>query len=77
MKFLNITESEIVVRKNLDIPYAYVIYDMEREKTLSEIFDFLIPHDIISTGRFGGWKYSTMEEAMQDGFDAARGTVEL
>ncbi|MCD6311322.1 MAG: NAD(P)-binding protein [Elusimicrobia bacterium] len=76
MKFLNITEDEIAVRKNLDIPYAYVIYDMEREKVLSEIRNFLIPRDIISTGRFGGWKYSTMEEAMQDGFDAARGTVE-
>ncbi|MBU3955134.1 FAD-dependent oxidoreductase [bacterium] len=71
MKFLNITDNEIAVTKNLDIPYAYVIYDMERAKTLGEIKEFLITRDIISTGRFGGWKYSTMEEAMQDGFDAA------
>jgi len=72
MKFLNISGSEIVVQKNLNIPYAYVIYDMEREKTLAEIQEFLTSRDIVSTGRFGGWKYSTMEEAMQDGFDASR-----
>ncbi|PKN00466.1 MAG: hypothetical protein CVU78_01170 [Elusimicrobia bacterium HGW-Elusimicrobia-2] len=71
MKFLNITSDEILVRKNIDIPYAYVIYDMTREKALAEIQDFLTSRGIISTGRFGGWKYSTMEEAMQDGFDAA------
>ncbi|MEA2082581.1 MAG: FAD-dependent oxidoreductase [Elusimicrobiota bacterium] len=81
MKFLNISRSDIAVTKTLDIPYAYVIYDMNREKYLARIRDFFASRDIISTGRFGGWKYSTMEEAMQDGFDAAKeimsGTVSI
>ena len=59
------------IQKNFDIPFAYVIYDKNRELLLPEIFDFFKNNGIISTGRFGGWKYSTMEEAMQDGFDAA------
>jgi len=75
MKFFNIKSDEIIVRKDIDIPYAYVIYDMAREKTLAGIQDFLSRCGIISTGRFGGWKYSTMEEAMQDGFDAASSSV--
>ena len=71
LKFLKLDEEKIHIQKNFDIPFAYVIYDKNRELLLPEIFDFFKNNGIISTGRFGGWKYSTMEEAMQDGFDAA------
>ncbi len=71
LKFLRLTEKSVLVRKDLNIPYAYVIYDNEREKVLPEIFGFLKKHGIISTGRFGGWKYSTMEESLEDGLAAS------
>jgi len=70
LKFLRLTKKSVLVQKNLNIPFAYVIYDNEREKVLPEILGFLKKHGIISIGRFGGWKYSTMEESLQDGFNS-------
>jgi hypothetical protein len=32
-------------------------------------------YDIHSTGRFGGWKYSSMQEAVLDGKKAAKKTT--
>jgi protoporphyrinogen oxidase len=51
----------------LDIPYAYPIYNMDREKILKEIKVFLDKYNIILAGRFGGWKYSYMEESILEG----------
>ena len=51
----------------LDIPYAYPIYDMNREDTIKEAKSFLKNHNIILAGRFGAWKYSYMEESILDG----------
>ena len=72
LEFLRLTEKSILVQKDLNIPFAYVIYDNEREKVLPKIFGFLKKHKIISTGRFGGWKYSTMEESLEDGLAASQ-----
>jgi len=71
LKFLRLTKKSLLVQKDLSIPFAYVIYDNEREKVLPEIFGFLKKHGIISTGRFGGWKYSTMEDSLEDGLAAS------
>jgi len=55
----------------LPIKYAYVIYDNFRAPALKTIFSFLMSHRIQSVGRYGGWKYSFMEEAILDGKRAA------
>ncbi|MBD3271351.1 MAG: NAD(P)-binding protein [Elusimicrobia bacterium] len=55
----------------LPIKYAYVIYNTDRTPAVSVIQRFLKSHNIISTGRYGGWKYSYMEEAVLDGKKAA------
>lgn len=54
---------------------AYVIYDKNRQKALDHIFPFLEKNHIHSTGRYGGWKYSFMEEAILDGKEAAEKTI--
>jgi protoporphyrinogen oxidase len=59
--------SEIIAEKVIDIPFAYVIYDSQREQFLSQIGDFLKREGIFSAGRYGAWKYSTMEDAVLDG----------
>jgi hypothetical protein len=51
----------------LHIPNAYVIYDSWREKNLPLIQDALVRQSIFSIGRYGGWKYSSMQEAILDG----------
>jgi len=74
-------EDKILVTKILDIKYAYVIYDHNYSKNLKIIHNFLNKHDIYSIGRYGGWKYSTMEDAILDGkriadkINAERGSI--
>lgn len=51
----------------LNIPYAYPIYNKNREHVLEEIMHFLGDYDIILAGRFGKWEYSYMEESILEG----------
>jgi protoporphyrinogen oxidase len=57
--------------------YAYVVFDHDYFRSLDTIQHFLREHGIISTGRYGGWNYSSMEDALLFGRDAARGILEL
>jgi hypothetical protein len=50
---------------------AYVIYDRAREGALATIEPFLRHLQVISTGRYGGWNYSSMEDALLFGREAA------
>jgi protoporphyrinogen oxidase len=61
----------IVVDNVVEIPYAYVIHDTFRHTNLPRIFDFLSSHGIYSVGRFGGWTYSSMEDALLQGKEVA------
>lgn len=71
LDLFNIKESDIVIRKNLLLKHAYVTYDQWREKNIAAIHQELNNLNIYSTGRFGGWKYSSMQEAVLDGKDVA------
>lgn len=55
----------------LPIKYGYVVFNKERQRALNKIFAFLKKNKIQSTGRYGAWKYSFMEEAILDGKKAA------
>lgn len=62
----------LLTRLWVTIPCAYVIYDFERTRAVETIFRFLGARHVESIGRFGGWKYSFMEEAVLDGERCAR-----
>ena len=66
-KFFDIKPSEIMIQTDMTIEHAYVIYDAWRAKNLSKVHQTLNDHDIYSVGRFGSWKYSSMQEAILDG----------
>ena len=66
-KVLKITEHDIVTEKIIHIDHAYVIYDFWREQHLAKIHERLAQYNIYSVGRFGEWKYSSMQEAILDG----------
>ncbi len=53
------------------IDHAYVIYDRHREPALATIDEYLKSVNILSTGRYGGWNYSSMEDALDFGERAA------
>jgi len=64
---LKISAKQIVTQKNLHIPHAYVIYNQWRENNLQALHKRLSDHAVHSIGRYGEWKYSSMQEAILDG----------
>jgi len=60
-------EKEVITRNILRIPVAYVTYDENRTAYTTKILRWLEAHRAYSIGRFGGWKYSYMEEAILEG----------
>lgn len=66
-KLFNISNHEIVTQKIMPISHAYVIYDAWRERNLPKIHARLEEQSIYSIGRYGEWKYSSMQEAVLDG----------
>lgn len=54
------------------IEFAYVIFDHRYYDSLAVIRPFLEENAIVSQGRYGGWNYSSMEDALIFGRDAAR-----
>lgn len=68
VELLGINKSDIITQKIIDIPRAYVIYDHWREKNLAKLLHTLEQEHIYSiVGRYGAWKYSSMQEAVLDG----------
>ncbi len=55
----------------MKIPFAYVIYDSFRAKWVPRLLEYLRDQNIFSIGRYGRWEYSTMEDALKQGRDAA------
>jgi protoporphyrinogen oxidase len=58
---------DIAVEKIITIDRAYVIYNAWRDKNLSAVLKELVGHGIHSVGRYGAWKYSSMQEGLLDG----------
>jgi protoporphyrinogen oxidase len=65
------SKKDIVVKLPLVLKDAYVIYDEEREKVVPEIMRVLERYGIYTAGRWGNWEYSSMEDAILEGFEAA------
>jgi len=53
------------------IPHAYVIFDSHYEQARQTVVDFLASHHVQTHGRWGGWNYGGMEDAMIEGKVAA------
>ncbi|MDF1535209.1 MAG: FAD-dependent oxidoreductase [bacterium] len=62
----------VAARVDLAMPCAYVFHDRFRARELPVILSELGERQILSVGRYGGWEYSAMQDAVQWGLDAAR-----
>ncbi|CAF4927138.1 unnamed protein product, partial [Rotaria sp. Silwood1] len=58
---------EIVVEDVMDIPYAYVIYDFNRNESLEIIHTWMKSVGLYACGRFGEWGYHWSFEAIESG----------
>ena len=66
-KLLNISQNEIATEKIINISHAYVIYNQWRDANLPKLHESLNRLGVHSVGRYGEWKYSSMQEAVLDG----------
>ena len=76
MEVLSATGTEVdrsnaKVWRRRRIPFAYVIYDHNYQAARQQIMSFVRNKEIQSTGRYGKWVYSSMEDALIDGREAA------
>lgn len=51
----------------MPVPVGYVVYDRARTPAVDAIFRYFAALGVESIGRYGGWKYSFMEETILDG----------
>jgi protoporphyrinogen oxidase len=61
------SEEEICVQDINDIKYGYPIYDFNYRGAKEKILDYLRRNRIFSFGRYGSWRYMSMEDVMLDG----------
>jgi protoporphyrinogen oxidase len=59
------------------IEYAYVVFDHQYFAALEVIKPFLKDNHIVSHGRYGAWNYSSMEDALIYGREAAASAREM
>jgi len=58
---------EISAKIWMPVPVGYVVYDRARTPAVETIFRHFSTLGVESIGRYGGWKYSFMEETILDG----------
>lgn len=69
--------ADIAFARVRKIDYAYVIFDHNYFDAVALVKSFLEQEQIIPAGRYGSWNYSSMEDALIFGRDAAEAAREL
>jgi UDP-galactopyranose mutase len=69
-------DDEVIVANQLDLPYAYVVYDHGRAENVRLIRDWLDGHSIVLAGRYSEWEYYNSDHAFLAGRRAAEAARE-
>ena len=65
-------EDDVVLARNeIDMPYAYVVYDHARKENFQVVHDWLESHDVLLAGRYSEWEYYNSDHAFLAGRKAA------
>ena len=67
----------ILFRHAMRVPYANVIFDLERADALALVHGYLDDVGIAYCGRYGEWKYIWTDESFVSGENAAQKTLDL
>jgi protoporphyrinogen oxidase len=65
-------EDRIIARNEVDMPYAYVVYDHARAQNFKVVDEWCARHDIVLAGRYSEWQYYNSEHAFIAGRNAAQ-----
>lgn len=63
-------EDRILAQDINDIKYGYPIYDRNYSRAREDILNYLCAKRIMPAGRYGSWRYFSMEDAIMDGATA-------
>lgn len=66
---------EIVFTNTLHIPYANIIFDLDRAEAVETVHGYLEDVDIQPCGRYGDWGYLWTDEAFTSGENAAERVI--
>ncbi len=64
-------DDEVWVANEVDMPYAYVVYDHGRQARVQALRTWLLEHDIVLAGRYSEWEYYNSDHAFVAGRNAA------
>jgi UDP-galactopyranose mutase len=64
-------DDPVLVANQVDMPYAYVVYDHARKRNVDLIRAWLLQHDIVLAGRYSEWEYYNSDHAFIAGKTAA------
>ena len=70
-------DDAILTANQVDMPYAYVVYDHGRASSVAAIREWLSQRDIILAGRYSEWEYYNSDHAFLAGKKAAEKVKEL
>jgi UDP-galactopyranose mutase len=67
----------VLVANQVDMPYAYVVYDHARKRNVDTIREWILQHDIVLAGRYSEWEYYNSDHAFIAGKRAAEAVRQL
>ncbi|SHH18700.1 NAD(P)-binding protein [Massilia sp. CF038] len=70
-------EDRMITSNQVDMPYAYVVYDHARAANVATVKAWLARHDIILAGRYSEWEYYNSDHAFLAGKKAADSVLRL
>jgi UDP-galactopyranose mutase len=70
-------DDPIRAANQVDMPYAYVIYDHGRKERVALIREWLQQHDVVLAGRYSEWEYYNSDHAFIAGKNAAETVLRL
>jgi protoporphyrinogen oxidase/glycosyltransferase involved in cell wall biosynthesis len=60
-------DDQVLVANQVDMPYAYVVYDHQRARNVALVREWLERHDILLAGRYSEWEYYNSDHAFLAG----------
>jgi protoporphyrinogen oxidase len=67
-----VDRGRVLLARARTIPVAYVLFDHQHAQSRATVIDHLAAHGVPVAGRYGKWEYSSMEDALLSGREAAR-----
>ncbi|WP_432378004.1 NAD(P)-binding protein [Duganella sp. P38] len=64
-------DDQVLTANEVDMPYAYVVYDHARAGNVAAIREWMARHDILLAGRYSEWEYYNSDHAFLAGKRAA------